>query len=128
MENYINSLLTEEQLAAYLDGMLSTDESSYVEEVINTNPVMEDILDDIDYVDSAYINNLDEEIPDEFMDEDFLLPDIYDNNNSIEDDYGIEYDNDMSDEYQDGHDELEDMQEGGSEDMYYTDSLDEMSF
>lgn len=76
MATYFEPVLSEEQMAAYLDGMLSPEESNMVEEIIASTPEMEEILETIDSVDSAYIYEADEEIPIECFADDFSLPDM----------------------------------------------------
>lgn len=81
MENYFEPILSEEQLAAYMDGMLSTEESNMVEAIVDSNPEMVEIQETIDSVDNAYIYAIDEEVPIELIADDFTLPDIgYDYN------------------------------------------------
>lgn len=98
MGNYMETLLSEEQLAAYLDGMLSTAECCAVEDMIANDTMLTDITDCIDDVDMILVND-DEEIPLECMADDFVLPDIID-------------DTFETDEEQDGS------VESDSEDMY----------
>ncbi len=74
MGNYFEPILSEEQMAAYLDGMLSTEESNMVEELIDSNPEMVEIRDAIDSVDLTYLYEPNEEIPIECMADDFSLP------------------------------------------------------
>lgn len=78
MATYFEPVLSEEQLAAYLDGMLSPEESNVVEEIIASDPEMEEIMETIDSVDSAFIYETDEEIPIECLADDFSLPDMND--------------------------------------------------
>lgn len=74
MESYFEPVLSEEQLAAYLDGMLSDEESNMVEEQISSTPEMEEILEAVDAVDNAYIYESDNEVPIECQADDFSLP------------------------------------------------------
>ena len=76
MGNYFEPVLSEEQLAAYLDGMLSAEENNMVEELISSCPEMAEIQDAIDSVDATYLYESDDEIPIECMADDFSLPDI----------------------------------------------------
>ena len=62
MGHYFEPVLTEEQMAAYLDGMLSAEENNMIEELISSSPAMEEIQDAIDSVDSSYIDEYDTEI------------------------------------------------------------------
>ena len=105
-------------MAAYLDGMLSTEESNIVEELINSNPEMTEMQDAIDSVDTTCLYVTNDEIPIECLADDFSLPDIDygDNNHAIvsygldefsdfdsgddgnqSDIYGIDYEEDSSD-------------------------------
>lgn len=77
MENYFKPVLSEEQMAAYLDGMLSTEESAMVEEQIMADPEMQEIQDSIDDVDTslaAYDET--QELPLECLSDNFELPAI----------------------------------------------------
>jgi len=76
MGNYFNYVLSEEQMAAYLDGMLSAEESNMIEELIDSNSEMVEIQDAIDAVDLTYLYETNYEIPIECMADDFSLPDI----------------------------------------------------
>jgi len=76
MGNYFEPVLSEEQMAAYLDGMLSTEESNMVEELIDSNPEMVEIQDAIDSVDNTFLYVTNDEIPIECLADDFSLPDI----------------------------------------------------
>lgn len=76
MGNYFEPVLSEEQMAAYLDGMLSTEESNMVEELIDSNPEMAEIQDALDSVDTTYLYVTNDEIPIECLADDFSLPDI----------------------------------------------------
>ena len=75
MENYFNPMLSGEQMAAFLDGMLTTDESTMVEEQIEDNPQLQEIQSSIDDIDSTLIG-YDEtsELPLECISDDFTLP------------------------------------------------------
>lgn len=90
MENYIKPALSEEQMAAYLDGMLSTEESEMVEELIYANPEMEEIQDSIDSIDSTFIYEADNEVPIECLADDFVLPHIGFDFAPADDIYGTE--------------------------------------
>lgn len=76
MGNYFEPVLSEEQMAAYLDGMLSSEESNMVEELIESNPVMVEIQDAFDSIDNTYLYVTNDEIPIECLADDFSLPDI----------------------------------------------------
>ena len=95
MGNYFEPVLSEEQLAAYLDGILSTEENNMIEEIISSDPEMTEIQDAIDAVDSIYTEVSDCVIPLECMADDFSLPyvdyeDIQAEMESDEDYYGSE--------------------------------------
>lgn len=92
MGNYIEPVLTEEQMAAYLDGMLSTDENNMVESLILSYPELQEIQDAMDSVDSTYIYDMDQEIPIECLADDFILPDIDGEYNHIGSEYEVGYD------------------------------------
>lgn len=104
MVNYFEPVLSEEQMAAYLDGMLSTEESNMVEELIDSNPEMVEIQDAIDSVDNTFLYVTNDEIPIECLADDFSLPDI----GHEEDDYAIiSYDmenDDDTDSFNEDHD------------------------
>ena len=55
MEKYFNYPLSEEQMAAYLDGMLDSEQSSMVEDMIASDFDMQQIEEALDAVDSSYI-------------------------------------------------------------------------
>ncbi len=74
MATYFEPVLSEEQLAAYLDGMLSPEENNMIEDIIASDPEMEEIQETIDSVDSSYIYEADEEIPIECFADDFSMP------------------------------------------------------
>lgn len=76
MGMYIEPVLNEEQMAAYLDGMLTDAETQTVELLINDNQVLTDILNAIDAIDAAYIENAGGEAPLECMADDFVLPEV----------------------------------------------------
>ena len=116
MGNYFEPVLSEEQMSAYLDGMLSTEESNMVEELIDSNPEMVEIQDALDSVDNTFLNVTNDEIPIECLADDFSLPDIghgddyhsiisydtdnYDDTDSFNEDYDNQ-DNAYDSEYQD---------------------------
>ena len=125
MENYIKPVLSEEQMAAYLDGMLSAEENEMVEELIYLNPEMEEIQESIDSIDSTYIYEVDNEVPIECMADDFSLPQIglgfdhigdgvYDANNYNMGEYEI------AENTHDGYDDLDDQ-----DDYHDTDAQDD---
>ncbi len=137
--------LSEEQMAAYLDGMLNAEQSNMVEELIASDPDMSGIQDAIDTVDASFIAfDTSEELPLECLADDFVLPEIL-----MADDFAHHHDDDAvpdsnvvadddNDDYQDNYndhdhdsvlgyhdvDVADDM--GGSVD--YDDSYDEASF
>lgn len=76
MENYFEPVLSAEQMAAYLDGMLSTEESNMVEGVIELSPDMMEIQEMVDTIDSTLIYEIDNEIPIECLADDFSLPEM----------------------------------------------------
>lgn len=91
MGNYIEHILSEEQMAAYLDGMLSTEESYMMEATISSSPELTELQEIVDSVDTAYIEDLNCEIPIECMADDFTLPDIdyvtdYEEDSTMDDD------------------------------------------
>lgn len=115
MANYFEPVLSEEQLAAYLDGMLSTEESNMVEEIIASDPEMQEIQDVMDSVDSTYIFDAGEEIPIECLADDFTLPNtdgygLLDEYNHHEDAY------DTDDFSENGHENTDDFSENEHED------------
>lgn len=99
MEKYFEPVLSEEQMAAYLDGMLSDEENDMIEGLIISNPELMEIQDVIDSVDSNYIYITDDEIPIECIADDFSLPEISSDFNEIVMNYGLE--DDFSDEFYD---------------------------
>lgn len=103
MGKYFEPALNEEQIAAYLDGMLTEEENEIVESVIDNDEQMQEIMDDMDTVDTAYLGyDQDEDIPLELISDDFALPDVY----------GYEHDDASDDVYG----------EDSSDYAYYTDS------
>lgn len=122
MGYYFEPVLTEEQMAAYLDGMLSADESNMVEDMIDSSPEMVEIQNVIDSIDISYMYESSEEIPIECMADDFSLPYIDDNHGMDSDDlegYNYNEEFDAQNDYQNNHDEM-DYQDEDSE----TDNLD----
>lgn len=135
MGNYFEPVLSEEQMAAYLDGMLSTEENNIVEDIIGTSPEMMEIQDAVDSVDSTYIDEINEEIPIECMADDFSLPDVgYDYHTvapSNTDAYIGNEENDVSSEYQDDSfeaDYQDDSLEDGNEDSFINMEFEDVSF
>lgn len=135
MGNYFEPVLSEEQMAAYLDGMLSTEENSMVEDIIETSPEMMEIQDAMDSIDSTYIYEVNEEIPIECMADHFLLPDVgYDyhtEDSSNTEDYIGNEENDVSSEYQDDSFEAgcqDDSLENGNEDSFINVEFEDISF
>lgn len=76
MENYIEPLMPEELMAAYLDGTLSDEDAKNFEDFIFANPEMEEILYDLDLADANYIQDPSPEIPVECLADDFVLPSL----------------------------------------------------
>lgn len=120
MDKNFDPALTEEQLAAYLDGMLTDEENVVVENVIDNDEQMQGVMNDIDHTDSAYLNyDQNEDIPLEIMSDDFTLPEVgvygYDDNTSEEtgsdyDEYAMtepddEYINDETEGYTDSYED-----------------------
>lgn len=137
MGKYFEPVLSEEQMAAYLDGMLSTEESNMVEELIDSNPEMEEIQDAIDSVDNTFLYVTNDEIPIECLADDFSLPDIghgeddhaiisYDMENDDDTDgFNEEYnnqDNVYDTEYQDESSDTE------NDDSFLEDGYNDISF
>lgn len=126
MGYYIEPVLSEEQMAAYLDGMLSTEESNMVEEMMESSPEMTEIQDAIDSVDSTYIYEVEEEVPIECLADDFSLPDVgYDYYQSEESYNTDEYiDKEIYNENSEYQDESTDMDyQDESMDIEHDDSL-----
>lgn len=136
MENYFEPVLSEEQMAAYLDGMLSTEENNMVEELIDSNPDMEEIQDALDSVDATFLYETNEEIPIECLADDFALPGIiyedehvdesfdsgeYADSDSYNDDYGYQ-DDSNEEEYQ------EENTETVFDDTFSENGYDDISF
>ena len=112
MVNYFEPVLSEEQMAAYLDGMLSADESNMIEELIDSNIQMTEIQDVIDSVDTTYLYETNNEIPIECLVDDFSLPDI---------DYGESHTADITtDEFA--------VTDSDNEDYGYQENSDDMEF
>lgn len=157
MANYFEPVLSEEQMAAYLDGMLSEVESGMVEELIASDPEMEEIIDTFDSVDTAMIYEDDDEIPIECLADNFTLPymesgsntyNYYDHDDTHghvdafehddiyvhhEDDYEpVHEENDnYFDDYQDGEgdtDYQDDTLVDGSENSFHENDMDGFSY
>lgn len=136
MGNYYEQVLSEEQMAAYLDGMLTPEESNMVEELINSSPELVEIQDMIDSVDNTYFYETDEEIPIECLADDFSLPDVgYEYHNDISSyDLGDSADTDSYNEdyaYQDNSDDIEYHDEDSDtihEESFIDDGSDDISF
>lgn len=105
MENYFEHALSEEQMAAYLDGMLSEEENSMVEEIIASDPEMEEIMDTIDSVDTVMIYEADDEIPIECIADNFTLPDLDAGDTTTHHYYGHDeiYEHDEAYDYYEGN-------------------------
>lgn len=95
----LQTLLTAEQLAAYLDGTLTDDENQIIENLISQDPQLQEITQVIDDVDELYTYAVEEEIPLECFANDFTLPEI------ITD---VSYDDFQDDQYdlEDGYDSV----------------------
>lgn len=136
MGNYFEPVLSEEQLAAYLDGMLSAEENNMVEELISSSPEMAEIQDAIDSVDATYLYESDDEIPIECMADDFSLPDMgYVNHRDTN--FYDEADHPDVDGYNEdfgNHDTFNDVEyhdessEAELEDLFVDDGYDDISF
>lgn len=107
MENNFEPAISEEQMAAYLDGMLSTEECCVVEEIIYSDSDMKDIMDCLDAVDSMYIYEYDLEIPVEYLTDNFFLSetDDYIPNDDIE--TSQDDDECISDGFGDSHEDMD---------------------
>lgn len=128
MGNYFEPVLSEEQMAAYLDGMLSTEESNMVEELIDSNPEMVEIREAIDSVDTTYLYATNDEIPIECLADDFSLPDIGqgEGNYAFSYDSAEYYDSDSYSEESDNQGDMYDANyEGDSSDVDHDDSFSE---
>ena len=99
-----NPVLSEEQMAAYLDGMLSPEENEMVETAITSDPMMGELLEVIDDVDAEMIVQADMEIPIDCLADDFVLP-ICDDGFQVHSDEG-DHENDV--DYFDDQDHLTD--------------------
>ena len=132
MENYFSPLLSEEQMAAYLDGMLTTEENNYIEEQIMADPALQEIQDSLDDVDAELIAyDETQELPLECISDDFQLPLIDYGMMSEEDGDIIDSDNDSySDDYyeNDENDYLEDQANYDQDQAYSDSSFDNISF
>lgn len=132
MGNLCNPVLSEEQFAAYLDGMLSTEDNNMVEELIDAIPEMDEIRDVIDSVDYNYIYECDNEVPIECMADDFTLPTIDTDFGSSDDTFSderyseMEYD-ELSDE-QDDEDYMDDSADIGNDEPFHDSEYDVLSF
>lgn len=137
MENYFEPLLSEEQMAAYMDGMLSIEDSNMIENLIDSNPEMVEIQDAIDSVDNTYLYVINEEIPIECLADDFSLPNIghgedhhaivsynieeYDDTDNINEDYDNQY-NRCDTEC------MDDSSNAENDDSFMEDGYDDISF
>lgn len=128
MENYFKPTLSEEQLAAYLDGMLTSEENSILEEQMTDDPAMLEIQDSIDAVDAALISYDEmQEIPLECQSDNFELPVIDSNTyNTDEDAFGQEDEGVESDTYYETEDN--DYQAPLTESIHDDGLFDDMSF
>lgn len=121
MTPHFQTALSEEQMAAYLDGMLSADESCIVESTIDSYPELQEIQEAMDEVDASYIAyDATDEIPVECLSDDFTLPHI--GIDYVEEDY-TDDDNDgtATPAFRDEYHQLEDAQDN-------TDDYDDGSF
>ena len=135
MGNYFEPVLSEEQMAAYLDGMLSTEESNMVEELIESCPEMKEIQNAIDSVDSLFVFETNEEIPIECLADDFSLPSIDYNDHQTIGSYSSEddVDNELYNhyDYQDNFIDIEcqaEESELGHDDSFLGDGYDDIAF
>ena len=115
-----NPVLSEEQMAAYLDGMLSPEENEMVETAITSDPMMGELLEVIDYVDAEMIVQADMEIPIDCLADDFVLP-IFDDGFQVHSDEG-NHENDV--DYFDDQDHLTD-DTFGTDDFSFSSSDDD---
>jgi hypothetical protein len=125
----LQTSLTAEQMAAYLDGMLSDEENQIVENLISQDAQLQEISDVIDAVDETYIYNDDVDIPLECYSDNFCLPEIetevsYETHQ--EDFYDEHYhdDADFNDDYNDTDDIIDDCQDDNIAD----DAIDDILF
>lgn len=126
MGNYFEPVLSEEQMAAYLDGMLSNEESNMVEDQIESSPEMVEIQNAIDSVDSTYLYEINEEIPIECMADDFSLPDIGYEYQHVDDSYHEE--EFLEADYEDDHNDYqEESMEMGNDDSFIDNDFDDIS-
>lgn len=115
MGNYIETLLSEEQMAAWLDDMLTDEESKMVEELLSNNTELQELQDAIDAVDITAVYDADEEVPVECLADDFTLPvigteellvkdyeespgeslNIHQDDDTVQDDFTVESDDDL---------------------------------
>ena len=136
MGNYFEPVLSEEQMAAYLDGMLSVEENNMVEELISSSPEMEEIQDAIDSVDAIYLYESNNEIPIECMADDFSLPDMSYVNHRETDSYDGDGHPDVDgyNEDFDNHDTFDDVEyhdespEAGFDDLFVDEGYEDVSF
>lgn len=141
MVNYFEPVLSEEQMAAYLDGMLSTEQNKMVEEMVCEHPELTEIQDAIDSIDATYIYEDDNEIPIECLSDDFFLQTIDSGVNQIEDksatdDYTLsDGDGDENGNDEDGfvdkeqESEFDEYSSGSDDDdSYQDDNFDDISF
>lgn len=114
MEKAFDLPLTEEQMAAYLDGMLDSEQSSMVEDLIGNDFDLQQIEDAVDAVDAAYLNlDPSDELPLECLADNFVLPEIaladdlyIDHNDDDHADHDDIDDHDIDDNY--NHDDIDD--------------------
>lgn len=133
MGNLCNPVLSEEQMAAYLDGMLSTEDNNMVEELIDASPEMDEIRDVIDSVDYNYIYECDNEVPIECMADDFTLPAVDADFSSSDDMFSEElYSSEMSydelSDEQNNEDYMDGSTDMGNEEHFHDDEYDVLSF
>ena len=122
MGNYIETILSEEQMAAWLDDMLTDEESSMVEELLSHSTELQEIQDVIDAVDITAVYDADEEVPVECLADDFTLPaiDLDDpSNNDYEESLDIHPDDDMG---------QDDFTVDSDDDLCADDGIDDITF
>ena len=126
MGNYIETLLSEEQMAAWLDDMLTDEESRMVEELLSNSSELQEIQDAIDAVDMTAVYDADEEVPVECLADDFTLPAIgldelvvTGSEEAQGDDFGYHQDDDTA---------QEDFSVGSDDDLCADEGIDDITF
>lgn len=126
MGNYIETLLSEEQMAAWLDDMLTDEESKMVEELLSNNTELQELQDAIDAVDITAVYDADEEVPVECLADDFTLPTI-----GLDDPSTTEYEegqDDNLDIHQDDDTVQDDFTVGSDDDLCADDGTSDITF